>query len=77
MNIDAGSRSATSAGSCRRRAKAVAATSLAVLLVVYWIAMALPNVYTSYATVLVEPQTVPGKLIEAASRPATSTSVCI
>ena len=65
MNIDAGLQIGDLGGVLRRRAKAVGATSLAVLLVVYWIAMALPNVYTSYATVLVEPQAVSGDLVKA------------
>ena len=58
MNIDGGLQISDLGGVLRRRAKAVAATALGVLLLVYWIAMALPNVYTSYATVLVEPQAV-------------------
>ena len=52
-------------GILRRRAKAVGATALGVSLAVYWIAMALPNVYTSYATVLVEPQAVAEELVKA------------
>jgi orotate phosphoribosyltransferase len=35
----------------RRRIKVIAGTALGVVLLVYWIAMALPNVYTSYASV--------------------------
>jgi polysaccharide chain length determinant protein (PEP-CTERM system associated) len=65
MNIDGGLQISDLGGVLRRRAKAVAATALAVLLVVYWVAMALPNVYTSYATVLVEPQAVSGDLVKA------------
>jgi polysaccharide chain length determinant protein (PEP-CTERM system associated) len=65
MNIDGGLQISDLGGVLRRRAKAVAATSLAVTLVIYWIAMALPNVYTSYATVLVEPQAVSGDLVKA------------
>jgi polysaccharide chain length determinant protein (PEP-CTERM system associated) len=49
----------------RRRAKIAAFGALAVFLVAYWIAMALPNVYTSYATVLVEPQSVDEELVRA------------
>src|SRR5262245_15870898 len=65
MNIDGGLQISDLGGVLRRRAKAVGVTALAVLLVVYWIAMALPNVYTSYATVLVEPQAVSGDLVKA------------
>src|SRR6185436_7696321 len=65
MNIDGGLQISDLGGVLRRRAKAVGATALGVLLVVYWIAMALPNVYTSYATVLVEPQAVSGDLVKA------------
>jgi polysaccharide chain length determinant protein (PEP-CTERM system associated) len=49
----------------RRRAKLGAFAALAVLLIGYWIAMALPNVFTSYATVLVEPQSVDEELVRA------------
>jgi polysaccharide biosynthesis transport protein len=65
MNIDGGLQISDLGGILRRRAKVVGITSLGLLLVVYWIAMALPNVYTSSATVLVEPQAVPEKLLEA------------
>ncbi|HXV35669.1 MAG TPA: Wzz/FepE/Etk N-terminal domain-containing protein [Myxococcota bacterium] len=49
----------------RRRAKLMAATALGVLLASYWFAMALPNQYESYATVLVTPQTVDPALVAA------------
>src|SRR5688572_9229896 len=65
MNIDGGLQISDLGGVLRRRAKAVGAVALGVLLLVYWIAMALPNVYTSYATVLVEPQAVSGDLVKA------------
>lgn len=65
MNIDGGLQISDLGGVLRRRAKAVGATALAVMLVVYWIAMALPNVYTSYATVLVEPQAIPDEIVKA------------
>ncbi len=42
----------------RRRGKIVAGVTLVSTLAAYWIAMALPNEYQSYATVLVEPQAV-------------------
>src|SRR5262245_36752103 len=65
MNIDGGLQINDLGGILRRRVKVVAASALGVMLVVYWIAMALPNVYTSYATVLVEPQAVAEELVKA------------
>ena len=65
MNIDGGLQIGDLGGILRRRAKIVGITALGVMLIVYWVAMALPNVYTSYATVLVEPQAVDPKLVEA------------
>jgi len=47
----------------RRRIKAVVGVALCVFLAGYWITMALPNEYESYATVLVEPQAVAPKLV--------------
>ncbi|MBW2495376.1 MAG: hypothetical protein JRE43_11540 [Deltaproteobacteria bacterium] len=41
------------------------ATALGIVLVIYWVAMALPNQYESYATVLVTPQTVDPALVAA------------
>ena len=52
-------------GMVRRRGQVAALTALGVLLVAYWVAMALPNIYTSYATVLVEPQAVDEELVRA------------
>ncbi|MCH8890479.1 MAG: hypothetical protein IH827_05335, partial [Myxococcales bacterium] len=52
-------------GIARRRAKLVAATSIGIALAFYWIAMALPNQYESYASVLVTPQTVDPALVAA------------
>jgi polysaccharide biosynthesis transport protein len=65
MNIDGGLQISDLGGILRRRAKVVGATTLGVALLVYWVAMALPNVYTSYATVLVEPQAVAEELVKA------------
>jgi protein tyrosine kinase modulator len=65
MNIDGGLQIGDLGGILRRRAKIVGISALGVMLVVYWIAMALPNVYTSYATVLVEPQAVDPDLVKA------------
>src|SRR6185503_6790073 len=65
MNIDGGLQMSDLGGILRRRAKAASLTALGLMLVIYWIAMALPNVYTSYATVLVEPQAVAEDLVKA------------
>src|SRR5213594_1402642 len=65
MNIDGGLQINDLGAILRRRAKVAGASALGVMLVVYWVAMALPNVYTSYATVLVEPQAVAEELVKA------------
>ena len=39
-----------------------------VVLAIYWIAMALPNRYSSYATILVEPQSIDDQLVRAGVR---------
>ena len=51
-------------GALKRRAALVASVAGAVFLAAYWLAMALPNEYTSYATMLVEPPSVNERLIE-------------
>lgn len=68
MNADGGFRIDDILGILRRRAKVAGLVALAVFLVAYWIAMALPNVYRSYATVLVEPQAVAEELVKAGVR---------
>jgi polysaccharide chain length determinant protein (PEP-CTERM system associated) len=65
MNVEGGIQLADLWSITRRRAKLMAATSLGIVLAVYWIAMALPNQYESYATVLVTPQTVDPALVAA------------
>ena len=65
MNVEGGIQLAGLWGIARRRAKLMAATSLGVVLAIYWIAMALPNQYGSYASVLVTPQTVDPALVAA------------
>jgi polysaccharide chain length determinant protein (PEP-CTERM system associated) len=65
MNVEGGIQLADLWGIARRRAKLVAATSIGIALAFYWIAMALPNQYQSYATVLVTPQTVDPALVAA------------
>ena len=65
MNVEGGIQLAELWGIARRRAKVMAATSVGIALAIYWVAMALPNQYESYATVLVTPQTVDPALVAA------------
>jgi len=65
MNVEGGIQLAELWSIARRRAKVMAATSVGIALAIYWIAMALPNQYESYATVLVTPQTVDPALVAA------------
>jgi polysaccharide chain length determinant protein (PEP-CTERM system associated) len=65
MQVEGGIRLSDLGEMMRRRAKVAVFSALGVFLVGYWIAMALPNVYTSYATVLVEPQSVDEELVRA------------
>ena len=55
-------------GILRRRGKLMAAVAVAVILVAYWIAMALPNRYSSYASILVEPQSIDDQLVRSGIR---------
>jgi polysaccharide chain length determinant protein (PEP-CTERM system associated) len=65
MNVEGGVQLADLWSIARRRAKLMGATALGIVLVIYWVAMALPNQYESYATVLVTPQTVDPALVAA------------
>jgi len=65
MNVEGGIQLAELWSIARRRAKVMAVTSVGVALAIYWAAMALPNQYESYATVLVTPQTVDPALVAA------------
>jgi polysaccharide chain length determinant protein (PEP-CTERM system associated) len=65
MNVDGGFQLSDVGGIVRRRGKVTALVALAFALVAYWVAMALPNEYRSYATVLVEPQAVDEELVRA------------
>jgi polysaccharide chain length determinant protein (PEP-CTERM system associated) len=65
MNVEGGLLLGDLRGILRRRIQVAALTALGVILFAYWIAMALPNLYTSYATVLVEPQAVDQELVRA------------
>lgn len=55
-------------GIVRRRGKLMAVVAGAVVLAMYWIAMALPNEYSSYATILVEPQAIDEELVKSGVR---------
>jgi len=65
MNADNGIRLADLVGIARRRGYVAGLTALVVLGITFVIAASLPNVYTSYATVLVEPQSVAEDLVKA------------
>lgn len=65
MNVETGFQ-LDLAGALRRRGVMIAATAGMVFLVGFWIAMALPNEYRAYATLLVQPQTVDEGLVKTA-----------
>lgn len=65
MNVEGGIQLSDLRGIVRRRGKAAGFAALGVTLVGYWVAMALPNMYMSYASVLVEPQSVDQELVRA------------
>ena len=55
-------------GMLRRRAKLMLSVGGSAFLLMYLIAMALPNQYSSYATILVEPQAVDEGLVSSGVR---------
>jgi polysaccharide chain length determinant protein (PEP-CTERM system associated) len=65
MNLDGGIQLGDLSGIVRRRGMVMAAIVLGVMLVIYGIAMGLPNQYASYSTVLVTPQSVSPELVAA------------
>jgi polysaccharide chain length determinant protein (PEP-CTERM system associated) len=65
MNVESGFQPSDILGIARRRAKPAAATALLATLAAYSIAMALPNQWESFATILVQPQTVSKELVQA------------
>ena len=65
MQVEAGIPLGDLKGILRRRLKVVGGITLVVGLTAYWVAMALPNEYEAYATVLVEPQAVDPDLVAA------------
>jgi len=68
MNVQQGPQVSDLVGIVRRRGKMMAIVAGVTILLVYWLAMALPNQYRSYAVILVEPQTVDDTLIRAGIR---------
>jgi succinoglycan biosynthesis transport protein ExoP len=68
MNLEQGSQVIDLLGFARRRGRLIAIVSGVFLLVTYWVAMALPNLYSSSATILVEPQSVDDQLVKAGVR---------
>lgn len=68
MNLEQGNQVFDVVGFARRRGKLAAAVAGAVLLATYWVAMALPNLYASSATILVEPQTVDDTIVASGVR---------
>ena len=65
MNVESGIQIGDLLAIARRRAGVVFGVALAISLIGYWITMSLPNEYQSYATVLVEPQSVAPELVAA------------
>jgi len=65
MNVESGMQIGDLVAIARRRFRTMVGIALAVALTGYWVTMALPNEYQSSATVLVEPQTVDRKIVEA------------
>ncbi len=65
MNVDSGIELDDLWGIVRRRGKLAAIVAGVTALAAYWVAMALPNEYGSYATVLVEPQAISPELVQA------------
>jgi succinoglycan biosynthesis transport protein ExoP len=68
MNLDQGNQIIDLFGLARRRGKLIAIASAAVILTTFWISMALPNLYTSAAMILVEPQSIDEKLVSSGVR---------
>ena len=65
MNLQDGLQISDLVGIVRRRGRLMAWVSGLIILAVFWIVMALPNEYSSYATVLVEPQSIDEELVRA------------
>jgi succinoglycan biosynthesis transport protein ExoP len=68
MNLDQGVQVIDLLGLARRRGKLIAMVAGSVILATFWISMALPNLYTSSAMILVEPQSVDENLVNSGVR---------
>ncbi len=68
MNVESGFELDDLLGIARRRAKIALMVAGGFTLVAFWVAMALPNEFESYATVLVEPQAISPELVQAGVR---------
>lgn len=68
MNLEPGAQIIDLFGLARRRGKLMAIVSSTVILVTFWVAMALPNLYMSSAMILVEPQSVDESLVDSGVR---------
>lgn len=68
MNTNDGNQIIDVFGFVRRRGKLAAMIAGAVILVTFWVTMALPNLYTSSAMILVEPQSVDEGLVNSGVR---------
>lgn len=64
MNLEQNTQVLDFFGLIRRRGKSIAMIAGAVILVTFWVTMALPNLYTSSAMILVEPQSVDEDLVD-------------
>jgi succinoglycan biosynthesis transport protein ExoP len=64
MNLDQGIQVIDLFGLAHRRGKLMAIVAGAAILVTFWVAMALPNLYESSAMILVEPQSVDENLVD-------------
>lgn len=65
MNLQDGLQISDLIGILRRRGRLMAWVSGLMILTIFWVVMALPNQYSSYATVLVEPQAIDEELVSA------------
>ena len=68
MNLEQGNQIIDFFGLARRRGKLIAMIAGGVILVTFWVVMALPNLYTSSAMILVEPQSVDEDLVNSGVR---------
>ncbi|MCA9503950.1 MAG: hypothetical protein R3F16_07655 [Myxococcota bacterium] len=68
MNLDQSTQVLDVFGFLRRRGKLAAIVAGGVILAMYWIAMALPNLYTSAAVIMVEPQSIDEALVDSGVR---------